>query len=77
MKAGFLAAALLFISGHALAQGGVGMGDTYSGVGPRTGPLTPGIQSDWWMQQLDKATNPNRASTNLSPSQKNSMRPKA
>lgn len=75
MKVGLLTAALLFISGPPLAQGSAGTGGTYSGVGPRMGPPAPGIRSDGWTQQPDKATNPNRGSKNLSPSQKNSIPP--
>jgi hypothetical protein len=68
-----IAALLSTISAH--AQGSAGTGSTSTGIGEPTGPAGPGIRSNGWTQQPEAATNTATTSTNLSPSQKNSMPP--
>jgi hypothetical protein len=60
----------------AFAQGSAGAGSTSTGIGAPAGPAGRGIRSNGWTQQPGAATNTATAgSTNLSPSQKNSMPP--
>jgi hypothetical protein len=60
----------------AFAQGSAGTGSTSTGIGAPAGPAGPGIRSNGWTQQPGPATNNATAgSTNLTPSQKNSIPP--
>jgi hypothetical protein len=60
----------------ASAQGSAGTGSTSTGIGAPAGPAGPGIRSNGWTQQPRAATNTAKAgSTNLTPSQKNSIPP--
>jgi hypothetical protein len=67
--------AWLFAPLSAFAQGSAGTGSTSTGVGAPTGVPGPGIRSNGRTMQPGAATNPVTTSTNLSPSQKNSIPP--
>ena len=74
IAATLVAALLLPLS--AFAQGSAGTGITSTGIGAPAGPAGPGIRSNGWTQQPGAATNTaTTGSTNLSPSQKNSIPP--
>jgi hypothetical protein len=60
----------------ASAQGSAGTGSTSTGIGAPAGPVGPGIRRNGWTQQPGPATNTAKdGSTNLTPSQKNSIPP--
>jgi hypothetical protein len=66
----------LISSLSASAQGSAGTGSTSTGIGAPAGPAGPGIRRNGWTQQPGPATNTATAgSTNLTPSQKNSIPP--
>ena len=68
--------AALILPLSAFAQGSAGTGSTSTGIGAPAGPAGPGIRSNGWTQQPGAATNTaTTGSTNLSPSQKNSIPP--
>jgi hypothetical protein len=60
---------------NAFAQGSAGTGSTSTGIGAPAGPAGPGIRSNGWTQQPGVATNTTTGSSNLTPSQKNSLPP--
>jgi hypothetical protein len=67
--------AALLSSFSVYAQGSAGTGSTSSGIGVPTGPGGPGIRPDGWTQQPAAVTNNSTGTSNLSPSQKNSIPP--
>jgi hypothetical protein len=74
IKAALVASAVLSsIAAH--AQGSAGTGNTSTNIGAPTGPAGPGIRSGGWTQQPGAATNTTTGTSNLTPSQKNSIPP--
>ena len=74
IKAAAVVATLLSsIAAH--AQGSAGTGNASTGIGAPYGPAGRGILGGGWTQQPGAATNTTTGTSNLSPSEKNSIPP--